>query len=194
MLDRIQGLEKVAKIRLIIFIALLIYCTYLGAGYSYELEGRDSISSHVHNSMVDTSDIDDVYIDGSDFTPVVRLLGYGVNGFLSLVYFLAMLGIMILIVVLSLVPTLLLRFVGIRKRHIVTEDEYKFTKYLYFIGIGISLVLSLILTRFVGIVPCILFNAAWALIVLIYVLGVWSRHKAYLMAIEHGIPLEQIPS
>ena len=190
MLDRIQGLEKVVKIRLIIFIVLLIYCTYLGAGYSYELEGRDSISSHVHNS----SDIDDVYIDGSDFTPVVRLLGYGVNGFLSLVYFLAMLGIMILIVVLSLVPTLLLRFVGIRKRHIVTEDEYKFTKYLYFIGIGISLVFSLILTRFVGIVPCILFNAAWALIVLIYVLGVWSRYKAYLMAIEHGIPLEQIPN
>ena len=113
------------------------------------------------NMMVDTDDIDNVNIDGSDFTPIIRLLGYGANGLSVLLYFFFVILYVLIIVVLSIIPTLLLRYVGLRKKYIVTEDEYNFTKYLYYIAIGISLVISLMLTRFVGIISCLLFNAAW---------------------------------
>ena len=191
MIERIKGLNKGGKIRLCVFMALLLWCIYLGAGYSYSLEGEASLSQHMTNMMVDTDDIDNVNIDGSDFTPIFRLLGYGANGLLALTYFLFIILFVFIIVVLSIIPTLVLRFVGLRKRYIVTEDEYNFTKYLYFIAMGISLVISLILTRFVGIIPCLLFNAAWALILCIYICEVKARCKLYALSLQQGIPYEQ---
>ena len=191
MIERIKGLNKGGKIRLCVFMALLIWCIYLGAGYSYSLEGKDSMSQHLSNSMVDVDDVDNMYIDGSDFTPIVRLMGYGVNGLLSLLYIFFIFLFVFIIVVLSIIPTLVLRFVGLRKKYIVTEDEYIFTKYLYFIAMGISLVLSLILTKLVGIIPCVLFTAAWALILLIYIYGVKARCKMYALSLQNGVPYEQ---
>ena len=175
MIERIKGLNKDGKIRLGFFIVLLLWCIYLGAGYSYSLEGQDSMSQHVINSMVNTDEINNVSIDGSDFTPIMRLLGFGANGLLTLQYLVFAIIFVIVIVVLSIIPTLVLTFVGLRKTNVVTEDEYIFTKYLYFIAMGTSLVISLILTRLVGIVPCLLFNAAWALVLCIYIYGVKRR-------------------
>ena len=191
MIERIKGINKGGKIRLCVFMALLLWCIYLGAGYSYSLEGQDSMSQHVSHNMVDTDDINNVSIDGSDFTPIIRLLGYGANGLLTLLYFFFIILFILIIVVLSIIPTLVLRYVGLRKKYIVTEDEYNFTKYLYFIAMGISLVISLILTRFVGIIPCLLFNATWALILRIYICEVKARCKLYALSLQQGVPYEQ---
>ncbi|MCR5322450.1 MAG: hypothetical protein K6E85_04155 [Lachnospiraceae bacterium] len=177
MIERIKGLNKGGKIRLCVFMALLLWCIYLGAGFFSSLEGQDPLSQYVMNRMVDTDDIDNVSIDGSDFTLIFRLLGYGANGLLSLLYLFFIILFALIIVVLSIIPTLVLKSVGLRKKYIVYEDEYNFTKCLYFIAIGISLVISLILTRFVGIIPCLLFNAAWALILRIYICEVKTRYK-----------------
>ena len=113
------------------------------------------------------------------------------NGLLTLLYFFFIILFILIIVVLSIIPTLVLRYVGLRKKYIVTEDEYNFTKYLYFIAMGISLVISLILTRFVGIIPCLLFNAAWALILRIYICEVKARCKLYALSLQQGVPYEQ---
>ena len=191
MIERIKGLNKGGKIRLCFFMALLLWCIYLGAGFSSSLEGQDSLSQYVKNRMVDTDDINNVSIDGSDFTPIFRLLGYGANGALALLYFFFIILFVLIIVVLSIIPTLVLRYAGLRKKYIVTEDEYNFTKYLYFIAIGISLVISLILTRFVGIIPCLLFNAAWALILRIYISEVKARCRLYALSLQQGVPYEQ---
>lgn len=191
MVDRIRHLNKDAKIRLCVFMALMIWCIYLGAGYSYEMEGRDSFSKHISESTVDIDEIDDVYVDGSDFTPVMRLLGTGANGLLAFLYIFMEIVIMLVIAVMSLIPTLVLRFVGLRKKYKVTEDEYKFTKYIYLIAIGISLLLSFILTKFVGIIPCILYTAGWSLVLLVYVLGSKNRYKLYMLAEQRGVPYEQ---
>ncbi len=191
MIERIKGLNKGGKIRLCVFMALLLWCIYLGAGYSYSLEGQDPMSQYVMDGMVDTNDIGNVYIDGSDFTLFFRLLGYGANGLIAMLYIFLIILYVVIIVVLSIIPTLVLRFVGLRKKYIVTEDEHKFTKYLYYIAMGISLVSSLILTRFVGIIPCLLFNAAWALSLLIYVCGVKARCNLYMLSLQLGVPYEQ---
>nr|MCR5105757.1 hypothetical protein [Eubacterium sp.] len=119
---------------------------------------------------------------------IFRLLGYGANGALALLYFFFIILFVLIIVVLSIIPTLVLRYAGLRKKHVVTEDEYNYTKYLYFIAIGISLVISLILTRFVEIIPCLLFNAAWALILRIYISEVKARCRLYALSLQQGVP------
>ena len=50
---------------------------------------------------------------------------------------------------------------------------------------------SLILTRFAGIISCLLFNAAWALILCIYISTVKARCKLYALSLQQGIPYEQ---
>lgn len=192
MIDRIKGLDKSAKIRLGLFIALLIWCIYLGASCFIGKDGGNIMASGLDENMVDPSEVGDVSIDGADFSPLVRLLGSGLNGLFAFIYVIVIAVFFLVIAFLSAVPTLVLRFVGLRKKFYVTEDEYKLTKYLYFIAIVIGLLLNLILTRFVGIIPCILLTLSWTLIVLIYVIGVKKRYKLYALSQERGVSYEQL--
>jgi len=192
MIDRIKGLDISAKIRLGIFIALLIWCIYLGASFFIGKGGGNVLTNGISDNMVDTSEVGDVTVDGADFSPLVHILGFVSNGALVVIYVIVLAIFILVIAFLSAIPTLVLRFVGLRKKFYVTEDEYKFTKYLYFIAIGIGLILNLILTRLVGIVPCILFTLTWALILLIYVLGVKKRYKLYALSQERGISYEEL--
>lgn len=181
MIDYFMGLDKAGKIRLLLFVIVLIWCVYWGAGFSYEISRGGGAFHGLSGSMVDTSDIDDVYIDGSDFTWGVRLLGHAANGAILIVIVLLMLLFMVLVAVATVIPVALLRIFGLKKKYVVTEEEYKLTKYIYLTAIGLSLVLSLILTRFTSIIPSILFTLTWSLVMLIYVLGTWERKKMYEM-------------
>jgi hypothetical protein len=72
---------------------------------------------------------------------------------------------------------LILRLLGLKEKYEVSEEEYKFIKYSYLVTLGICIIASLIITKFIGIIPTIMFNADWALIMLIYVLGYKKRLK-----------------
>ena len=164
-------LDKAAKIRLVFFILIIIWAMYLSIGFAYEfcIRGVDS------TTFVDTSDVKDIYVDGSDVTWAVKLLGYGVNGMLAALFIFIGFIYLALEAVTVLVPVLILRFVGLRKKYDVHEDEYRLTRYIFYASIGICLITGLIILRFLGIIPLIVYTLVWALIVLIYVLGVKNR-------------------
>ena len=143
--------------------------------YTKNLSGGNPLSE----LMVDTSEIKDVNIDGSDFTLFFRLFGMGVNGMLMLSS-LALIAILIIAeVFFVIIPVLLLRFIGLKKSltDTVNVDEYRIVKYIYISAIGLSVILGLIASGFVAIIPMLCLDAAWILIVLIYVLGLKSRIK-----------------
>ena len=191
MIDYFMRLDKAGKIRLILFVCVLIWCIYWGAGFSYEITRGGGLNKGLLGNMVNTSDIDDIYVDGSDFTWAVRLMGYAANGAILVVFVILMILFMVLITVATIIPIVLLRLLGLNKKYAVTEEEYKLTKYIYLTAIGLSLVISLILTRFTGIIPAVLFTLAWSLVALIYVLGTWERKKMYEYSLQNGIPYEE---
>ena len=102
-----------------------------------------------------------------------------------------MLVFMVLETVATVIPMILLRLIGLKKKYVVTEDEYIITKKIYIVAIGLGLVLSLCFTRFTGIIPAILFTLVWSLVALIYVLGTWERKKMYEYSLQNGIPYEE---
>ena len=190
MIESFKNLDKAGKIRLIIFVCILIWCLYWGIGFSYEISRGGGLTNGLSSNMVDVSNIDDVYIDGSDVTMGVRLLGLAANGAIMIVIVLLMLLFMVLETVATIIPMVLLRLIGLNKKYVVTEDEYIITKRIYLISIGLGLVLSLIFTRFTGIIPAVLFTLVWSLAALIYVLGTWERKKMYEYSLQNGIPYE----
>lgn len=190
MIDSFKNLDKTGKIRLIIFVCILIWCIYWSAGFSYEISrGGGLFGGHTSN-FIDISDIDDVYVDGSDVTPAVRLMGLAANGAILLLMIVLLLIFSVLETVATAVPMILLRLIGLSKKYVVTEEEYKITKGIYLISIGISFVLSLIFTGFTAIIPAIVFSLVWSLVALIYVLGTWERKKIYEYCLQKGIPYE----
>ncbi len=144
---------------------------YLSIGFAYELGGRGRISP----SFVDTGEINDIYVDGSDVSWAVKLMGYGVNGMLAILYIFLLSVYLGLEAVTVLIPVLILRSVGLRKKYEICENEYRITKYIYFTAIGVCLILGLIILRFVGIIPLVFYTLVWALIILIYIRGLKSR-------------------
>ena len=61
------------------------------------------------------------------------------------------------------------------KKYTVDEDDAYLARLMYFIFIGLSLVIGLILTRFTSVIPLVVYTAEWALVMLIYILGVRKR-------------------
>lgn len=172
MIEKFKGLDKAAKIRLIVFILLMGWCLYLGIGFASEVN-----LAQMSSDFVDTSQIKDVNIDGGDFTWAVLLMGYGVNGLLSLVFIFITAIYAVVEAVVTLVPTLLFRLIGVKKNSVISKDEYTLTKYLYRGSLVISLVGGLIASRFSGIISILLYTAIWALITQIYVYDIRSRSK-----------------
>ena len=140
-------LDKAAKIRLVFFILIIIWAMYLSIGFAYEFCYRGVSST----GFVDTSDIKDIYVDGSDVTWAIKLLGYGVNGMLSILFIFVGSVYLVLEAVTVIVPVLILRCVGLRKKYNVHEDEYRLTRYIYYAAIGICMIAGMIILRFVGI-------------------------------------------
>ena len=59
-----KNLNKASKIRIVLFICLILWALYCFIAYSINLNGSGSLS----DMYINTSDIKDVYVDGSDFT------------------------------------------------------------------------------------------------------------------------------
>ena len=146
-------MEKEGKTRIIAFIIISIILSYFAIGYVYELYQSD-----INSVMVNTDEIKDINIDGSDFTPVFKLFGGGLNGFILLIT----VGIdSVVILVVGLILSISFRVIGLNKNRCIGQEEYKIVKYAYIIILSISFLTGGISTRFSLIIPLILFNAIW---------------------------------
>ena len=169
MSDSFKELTKASRIRIVLFICLILWALYCFIAYSIDLNGSGNLS----DMYINTSDIKDVYVDGSDFTWAMRLWGIGLNGMISVVFFFLTIVLILAEAVFVLIPTLLLRSIGLNKKLIftVSEDELKITKTIYLASIVISLILAFAITGFIAIIPKLFLDITWILVSLIYVSG-----------------------
>ncbi len=160
-------MSRTAKIRTAAFVIILLILAYFSAGYAFSL-----YSSGANAHIIDTEGMN-VNIDGSDFTPLFRLFGDGIN---SLFGFL-MCGIYaIVMVILSLLLILPLRLIGVRKTTVLSAMEYRISKCILPVVSVLSVIIGLILTRGTYIVPLLIYTAIWSgLALLIYILGISEK-------------------
>lgn len=122
--------------------------------------------------------MDDLTVDGEDFSPVANLFILGANGVLDF------LGMVFSIVAILLVALLLLvpwRCISIKKASVVAEAEWKIANYTWICFTVLSLIVSLILLRFTNLTYILLI--AGIPILLLWLLGVCPIHKTYLQRI-----------
>lgn len=143
------------KIRTAIIITVLIILAYLATGYTYELYRLD-----IDSAAVDTAAINRVNIDGSDFTPIFKLLGYGVNGF---VWIIASMSFTVIILIASLILLIPIRVIGLNRKRKVDALEPKIVNISFIIIAILSLITGGILSRMLLILPLIVYNAVWML-------------------------------
>lgn len=145
------------KARVILYFVIVSILLYLSIGYCYEL-------CHFDSGLITDSDF---IVDGTNFTPLITLLGYGMEG--MLVFFLAIIYTIVIMVanVVLVVPFYL---IGLRKSNIMTTGEYKVYWYSYIALLAISLMTCVILTRFTEIAFILIYNAIWAAFVYLLII------------------------
>ncbi|MDE5863758.1 MAG: hypothetical protein K2H34_05375 [Lachnospiraceae bacterium] len=87
--------------------------------------------------------VDDMNIDGSDFTPLANLAVAGVNG---MMIFLTIGLAVLLATIFILIFAILLRVTTIRKKDIVTESEVVFTKRLIMVSSVLAFIVGILST------------------------------------------------
>ena len=117
--EKIKRLDTSARVRLVFLALILVWCTYLSVGFAYEF----SVPDNMKGAFLDVSDIKDVYVDGSDVTFAVVMLGMAGNLMLGVLFLIVFVIYFVIVFFASLIPVLVLRFVGLRKKYTVDEDE-----------------------------------------------------------------------
>ena len=146
-------------IRVIVYSIIVVLLMGLAIEYSYAVY-------HSGSDLLGVSDTKDVYVDGTDFTDIVKLIGHGINGVL-LIMTRMLCGIIILIA--SIIFLLPFKLIGLRSKYSVTQVEYAVYKYSFIGTLVLSLLVSFILTRFTGVCLTIIYNLIWALFVYLFV-------------------------
>ena len=155
-----ETLDKYSKIRIMTYSLIIIWCIYLSVGFT-----RDIMIPLFQGS-------DELIVDGTDMTALADLATSGLSGLATFAE-----GILyaFIIAVASLVPILLLSFVGVRKDTRISKKEYRISLIIFLSGIGLSLVIGALITRFSALFPLLTFTAVWALINLIYIFHIRSK-------------------
>lgn len=148
------------KKRLVIWSIFIAWCVYLVLAYACEMAEQG-----INVKPVDTDKIDNVVVDGSDFTPIVRLMGYGANG---LTAFVVSVGYGVATLILSLIPALIITGIFLKKEEHIETGEYDISKKIYIAGLVVMLVLSLIITKFTAIIPILVMAIICALSGVVY--------------------------
>lgn len=160
-----------AKIRTAVYIVILLILAYFSVGYSY-----GAYRAKMPDSFVDTNNINNVIVDGSDFTPFVNLAGEGINGLMAFVTS----GIYIVIIfVVSLVLVIPFRLIALRKDSEVSKQEADITKCSFIAVSVLSLLLGLILTKGSVLGLMLVYTGIWMLI-LFFVYTFWVIRRASL--------------
>lgn len=162
-------MTKTAKARIIIFIIILLVLSYFSVGYTYEV-----FNVSVENYFIDADNINNINIDGADFTPMFRIMGYGMNTFLGFLMY----GLFAVIIgIVSIIFIIPFRFIGLRKQTKITILEKKITLWSFGGIVLLSVCLALILTKGTVIIPLLFYTAIWALpMFFIYVLAILKRN------------------
>lgn len=156
-------MNRTGKIRIAVFIVILLILSYFSVGYTYEI-----FSTSVNDYLIDTGNINDVNIDGSDFTIMFRLMGYCMNTFLGFFMYVIY---AIIIVIVSLVFVIPFRLIGLRKSTKLTALEINITKWSFIGIIILSVITGLIITKCTVIIPLLIYTTIWAIVIFfIYVL------------------------
>lgn len=129
------------NIRLIFIACGLLVLVYFAAGYSIEI-GKTFAS--LSDQKIDVSQVDNIMIDGSDFSPFMKLLGLGTNGLLSGVGMVVAVCETVVSVIVSAVLAVILRFAVYRKQTAIEPEEYKKANYLFCGAMIVSLLIGLI--------------------------------------------------
>lgn len=88
--------------------------------------------------------VDNINIDGSDFTPLANLTVAGVNGLMDL---LTIVLAVLFVTIFTLIFAILLRVITIRKKDIVTESEVVFTKRLIMVSSVLAFIVGVLYTN-----------------------------------------------
>ncbi|MCR5122760.1 MAG: hypothetical protein K6B74_10105 [Ruminococcus sp.] len=164
-------MDRTAKIRITVFVIILLILAYFSAGYAFSL-----YSSGAHAHIVDTENMD-VQIDGSDFTPLFQLFGYGINSLLGFLLYGIYAIVIILISLLLIIP---FRLISLRKTTVLSAAEYRLSKLILLAVTVLSVLVGLILTHGTYIMPLLIYTAIWAVLaLLIYILGISKRVVKY---------------
>lgn len=124
--------------------------------------------------------VEDMDVDGSDFSPIANLFILGTNGMLQLLTGLLAAAAMIILSLILLVPW---RLAAIRKNSEISKKELSIAKAILILFITITLITSCILTRFTYISFIILLVLIPAVFLL--TLGVLPLKNAYKRANEN---------
>ena len=157
-----ETLDKYSKIRIMTYSLIIIWCIYLSVGFT-----RDLMIPLFQGS-------DELIVDGTDMTALADLATSSLSGLATFAE-----GILyaFIIAVASLVPILLLSFVGVRKDTRISKKEYRISLGIFVSGIGLSLITGTVITGFSALLPLLIFTVIWALINLIYILRIRSKAR-----------------
>ena len=161
-------MTNAGKIRITLFIVILLMICYFSVGYTYEI-----FNTNLESTFIDTARTDSVIIDGTDFTPMFRLFGNGLNSFFEFVTYVIYAVILLLISLFFLLP---LRLIGIKKNTRITNQEKKITCSVFAGFLLLSVITGLILTKGTVILPLLTYTLIWATVTFCtYVLTVLKR-------------------
>lgn len=110
------------------------------------------------NKAIDTANTAEVMIDGSDFTPTVRLLRDAFNDFLA---FIVMIVNIVAIALVSLICCTLFRITAVRRTTAIGNSEMNAARSIFFGSAGTALIVSLVITRFTSIIPVLIYIGLW---------------------------------
>lgn len=145
-------MDRKGNIRITIFILICLFLAYSAVGYTYDLYTLDMNSLIVDNENVN------VTFDGEDFSPIFKLMGYGINAFGAIVAFIVY---VIVILVFSIILSVLYYFIGIKKIGGVSDRErYLTRRFFIVISIG-SVIVGGIISRFSMILPLLIYSGIW---------------------------------
>ena len=165
-------MDKIGKsgiARLIFLVLIIALCA------SYAVYFAVTLSDHSSGLLESFHTFSNIDYKKSSVHFLMWLFGTGIDA--VVIYVLAIVSLVVLAAesVISLVPIILLRIIGLRKKTKVSQKEYSISKWIHIGAFVIAVLTGLILTEFKGIVWIVLFNLIWALFLLIYSSGLKAK-------------------
>lgn len=160
-----RNMDKFKLIKIGLYFVILVVLCYFSVGYSYELYGTGLENINMNNVEAN--------VDGADFSPVIMLMGYGLNGILATINTVVY---AVVVMILGLILLLPFCFIGLNKKRNVTIEEYIIYKNVTIVTYVVAFLIGCILTHFTGILILFFYNTIWFVEVLIFVIMVAKKH------------------
>ena len=146
------------KIRVAAFITILVIISYVTVKTTLLL-----YCIGINEGLISVGEINDINIDGSDFTVLFKIIGHITNIFIVIIVF-GVCGVVIGIK--SLLLILPLRLIGLRNKPQLTMQEKNITKRCFLGVLSLSVITGLVLTGCTMIIPFTYYTLIWTIVVL----------------------------